>query len=206
MCFVNPLTFQPSVRCKAPLQSTWRIMGFFTCNPMSSNTHIASNIICATSHASINSPSAILRDTLSCILLFMSDGGLIQKDLEAPTLLQEFDSVTSPESKILSIWNLNFFPPSQSPSACMTIPLSGIQRMCCITHSISFMQFGYALVMNHMSSRMLFAIFSHNHFSRYNNFPTPLQYLICTAPHNFGPLFMRCVPTVSHVSNLVLQS
>ena len=133
-------------------------------------------------------------------------GALFKKTWRPPHHLQEFGSVTSPESKIPLIWNSNFCPPSQTPSSCMTNPLSGLQRMCCITHSISFVQFGYASVMKCVSSLTLFAISGHDHLTKYNNFPTPLQYLICMTPYNFGPLFIRCVPAVAGISGFEFGS
>ena len=69
-CLVSPLMFHPYIKSSAPLQLTCNIISFFTCNPMSSITCIANNIVCAAYTAPINSPSAILNDILGCILLY----------------------------------------------------------------------------------------------------------------------------------------
>ena len=138
----------------------------------------------------------------SLYFALLSDGSLLRNTWtwRPPHCLQEFGSIASSESKFPLIWNSNFYPPSQTPSGCMTNPLSGIRRMCCITCSMPFMQFEYALVMKCMSSQTLFMISGHDHFTKYNNLPTPLQYLICVAPHNSGPLSIRCVPAIASIS------
>ena len=88
----------------------------------------------------------------------------------------------------------------------MTNPLFGMQRTCCITSSMPFMQFGYASVMKHMSFQMLFMISGHDHFAKYYNLPMPLKYLICGAPHNLQPLFIRWVLAIAGISGFEFGS
>ena len=144
---------------------------------MSSKTHIENNIICTALQAATNSPLAMLTDTLPFILLLWPIGALFRNTCRPPHHLQKLSSVTSPELEILLIWNSYSLPPSQIPSGCITNPMLGMHSMCCMTHSMPFVQFGYASVMKSMSSQILFMISSHNHFTKYLNFPMPLQYL-----------------------------
>ena len=137
-CLVNQLMFHPYTRSNAPLQSTWRIIGFFTQSPVSSKTPIENNIICATLQVAINSSSAMLSDKIPCILLMWAIGALFKITCRPPHHLHEFSSIVLPKSEIPLIWNSYFLPPSQTPSGCIINPLLGMHSTCCMTHSPGF--------------------------------------------------------------------
>ena len=136
-CFVNPIMFHPKVRSIAPLQSTRRIIGFFTQRPMSSRTCMTNNIICAASHAAISSPSAILYEALDYILLLCAMGSLFKNTCKPPQHRRDLGSVASPESDIPSTVNRNASFLSQFVLGCIMTPWLGVLSTCCITHSIA---------------------------------------------------------------------
>ena len=132
---------------------------------------ISPNNVCSALHFPFNSiivqPSNIVTVVkISRNSWYLISIGRFTRHIVASSLF-----VRQPESEVPPIQNSNFCPPSQTPSGCMTNPLCGIQRMCCITHSMPFTQFVYTLVMKHMSSQMLFVISRHDHFTKHNNFP-----------------------------------
>ena len=57
-----------------------------------------------------------------------------------------------------------------------------------------------------MSSQMLFAISGHDHFTKNNDLPMPLQFLVCTVTNNFGPLFIKHVLAVAGISHFEFSS
>ena len=126
----------------------------------------------------INSPSAMLNEALGCILLLCTVGALFTKTWRPPQHLHNLGSVTSPKSEIPSISNLNSFYTSHAPSGCMTMPQSGQVNTCCMTCSIPSTLTGNTFIINLVNSCTLIAISGWDHFTKYNNSPTPLQYLV----------------------------
>ena len=97
----------------SPPAGSWASLHEAQCSP----TH---TLNCATSQAAINSPSAILKDTLVCILLLWAMGALFQNTSRPPHCLCEFGSVTLPESEISNLYSL---PPFQVHLAAWPAPI-----------------------------------------------------------------------------------